>query len=313
MQTRVAQKKRYWQAIFRLLLCIGWLCGCENAVHSEFNPFPVTPTQKVEKQTSNSDTSYRIPANKQAITICSWNLKDFGRSKSDEEIAFMANTIANADVLAIQEVVTAPGGAQAVARLAEELNRKGTKWQYVISDPTTGTPSSHERYAFLWKPSSLTLKGKPELANRFAEEIDREPYMATFSFNTQSFTLVSFHAVPKSKNPETEIKLLQQFITEYPDRQLLFTGDFNCPQSNSVFNSLKNVGYVPIFTQQKTSLRHKCINEDCLASEFDNLFYPPNQLQLLKSGVVHFYKQFDDVKAASYISDHLPIYVQFKK
>lgn len=306
-------KKWFFQPMIRLFVCIGLLCGCESTVRSEFNPFAPNQLTIAGINRTTADTSYCVPANKQAITICSWNLKDFGKSKSDEEIDFMATTIANTDVIAIQEVVTAQGGAQAVARLADVLNRKGTKWEYAISDPTTGTPSSHERYAFLWKPSKLTLKGKPELANTVADDIDREPFMATFSTKTSSFTLVSFHAVPKSKQPETEIKWLQQLIVAYPDKQLIFTGDFNCPQSHSVFNSLKNVGYTPILTQQKTSLRHRCINDDCLASEFDNLFYQPQHLQLVQSGVVHFYKKFADVKAASYISDHLPIYAQFTK
>jgi len=60
-------------------------------------------------------------------TLISWNLKDFGKSKSDVEINFIANTLKNYDVIAIQEVVAGEGGSQAVARLADALNRKGAK------------------------------------------------------------------------------------------------------------------------------------------------------------------------------------------
>ncbi len=49
------------------------------------------------------------------------------------------------------------GGAQAVARLADELNRKGTKWDYVISDPTSSSAYKTERYAFIWKTSKVTI------------------------------------------------------------------------------------------------------------------------------------------------------------
>jgi len=45
--------------------------------------------------------------------------------KSDIEIDFMASTIQDYDVIAIQEVVTNNSGAQAVARLVDQLNRKG--------------------------------------------------------------------------------------------------------------------------------------------------------------------------------------------
>jgi hypothetical protein len=49
----------------------------------------------------------------------------------------LATTIQDFDLIAIQEVVAGYGGAQAVTRLAGELNRKGTSWDYVISDPTS--------------------------------------------------------------------------------------------------------------------------------------------------------------------------------
>jgi endonuclease/exonuclease/phosphatase family metal-dependent hydrolase len=67
----------------------------------------------------------------------SWNIENLGKSKSDQQIAFIATTIQDFDLIAIQEVVAGYGGAQAVTRLAGELNRKGTSWDYVISDPTS--------------------------------------------------------------------------------------------------------------------------------------------------------------------------------
>ena len=39
----------------------------------------------------------------------------------------MAKTLQDFDVVAIQEVVAGPGGAQAVANLADALNRSGAK------------------------------------------------------------------------------------------------------------------------------------------------------------------------------------------
>jgi hypothetical protein len=47
--------------------------------------------------------------------LLSWNLENFGKSKSDQEITFIANTVKNYDIIAIQEVVAGYGGAQAVA------------------------------------------------------------------------------------------------------------------------------------------------------------------------------------------------------
>src|SRR5688572_27241993 len=96
----------------------------------------------------------------QTVTVCSWNLMDFGKSKSDREIVFIANTIKNYDIVLIQEVVAKdPGGAHAVARLSDALNRKGSKWDYRVSDPTSGESSyKRERYAYLWNTSKVSLK-----------------------------------------------------------------------------------------------------------------------------------------------------------
>ena len=112
--------------------------------------------------------------------LLSWNLQNFGKSKSNQEIEFIANTIKNYDIIAIQEVVAGNGGAQAVARLAEALNQKGEKWDYRISNPTSSITHGTERYAFVWKTSKLKLKGKPWLERNYHLEIEREPYFATF-------------------------------------------------------------------------------------------------------------------------------------
>jgi hypothetical protein len=106
------------------------------------------------------------------ITVCSWNLENFGKSKSNSTIIFIANAIKDFDVVAIQEVVAGDGGAQAVARLNDELNRKGFKWNYVISDPTkSSSHAASERYAFLWKTSRVSLTGKAWLEKKYEPEI----------------------------------------------------------------------------------------------------------------------------------------------
>lgn len=246
------------------------------------------------------------------VKLLSWNIENLGKSKSDAEITYIAETIRNYDVVAIQEVVAGYGGAQAVARLAAALNRKGTQWQYDISAPTVSSAYKTERYAFLWKPSAVKKIGKSWLEIKYQNQIDREPYFATFSYQGKQFTVVNFHAITKSKQPETEIKYFKFLPQEYPTLNLLFVGDFNCPQSHSVFNPLKKMNYKPIFTNQKTSLKHRCINKDCLASEFDNIFYNYNRVQQIQAGVLPFYTDFNSLQLARQISDHTPIWLSFK-
>lgn len=243
--------------------------------------------------------------------LLSWNIENFGKSKSNQEIAFIAEATKDFDIIAIQEVVAGYGGAQAVAKLADELNRKGNQWDYSISEPTSSSAYKTERYAFLWKTAKIKKIGKAWLEKKYHLEIDREPYFCTFEQNGKQFTIANFHAITKSKQPETEIKYFKFLPTEYPNLNLIFAGDFNCPQSHTVFFPLKKMGYHSAFVNQKTSLKQKESNGNYLASEFDNIFYPSTKVKQLHSGVIHFYKKIDTFEQAKSLSDHIPIWIEF--
>jgi endonuclease/exonuclease/phosphatase family metal-dependent hydrolase len=248
----------------------------------------------------------------QSISICSWNLKDFGKSKSDSEVYFIANIVKRFDIIAVQEVVSGPAGSKAVARLADQLNRMGSKWDYVISQPTSGSSMSAERYAFLWQTSKVKKRGDPWLSTDYALEIDREPFFCRFSARDKLFTIVNYHSISKSKHPETEVKYFKFFPGLYPKDNLIFCGDFNLPQSHSVFNPLRKLGYRPILVGRKTTLRQKCIQQDCLASEFDNIFCHADRVKILKKGFIEFFHAFDNIKSARLISDHIPIFAEIE-
>ena len=96
------------------------------------------------------NTSAQQKTNLQEVSIISWNIRDFGKTKSDSIINAIANIVQNYDIVAIQEVVSGFGGSQAVAKLADVLNRKGNKWDYTISLPTKSPPYITEKYAYLW-------------------------------------------------------------------------------------------------------------------------------------------------------------------
>ena len=245
------------------------------------------------------------------VKICSWNLQNLGKSKSDSEIKFMAQTLKDFDIVALQEIVSGHGGPQAVARLAGELNRTGAKWDYEISEPTNSTPYATERYAYLWKPNKVKKIQKAFLEQIFVHQIDREPFLADFEYREEQFTVVNFHAIPKKKQPETEIKYFKHFPQTYSERNLIFLGDFNVPQTHTVFNPLKKMNYKPVFVGQKTTMKMKCVGEECLASEYDNIFYDFGKVTVLESGVVLIYKSFSNMTAVRRISDHIPIWVEF--
>ena len=244
------------------------------------------------------------------VKLLSWNVENLGSSKSESEITFIAKTIKDYDIVALQEVVAGSGGSQEVAKLAEALNRMGFKWDYVVSNPTSSSAYKTERYAFLWKTSKVKKIGEAWLEKKYHLEIDREPYYCTFDYKGKQFTIANFHAITKSKQPETEIKYFKFLPTQYPTLNLIFVGDFNCPQSHTVFNPIRKMGYLPILTNQKTSLKKECKLDECLASEFDNIWYNSSKIKTLNAGIIHFYKDFESLLAARKISDHVPVTVE---
>lgn len=243
------------------------------------------------------------------LKMVSWNVENLGKSKSDSTLLYIADTLKDFDIVALQEVVAGYGGAQAVAQLTDELNRKGSKWDYSISDPTSSSAYKTERYAFLWKTNVVKKIGEAWLEKTYNQEIDREPYYATFSYNEKTVTLVNFHAITKSKQPETEIKYFKFLPAQYPLLNLVFLGDFNCPQSHTVFNPLKKMGYQSVFVNQKTTLKKECVKNKCLASEFDNIWFNTSKIKILEANVILFYNDFNSLNLARKISDHIPIWV----
>jgi endonuclease/exonuclease/phosphatase family metal-dependent hydrolase len=209
-------------------------------------------------------------------------------------------------------VVALNGGVESIERLQRELARSGESWEYAISEPTSSSAYKVERYAFLWKSRKVEKKGEAWLEKKYNLEIDREPYFITFKVKGKEFTLANFHAITKSRQPETEIKYFKFFPGEYPDHRLIFCGDFNLPQTHSVFNPLKEKGFIPALSGQKTSLRDRCLDDGCLANEYDNFFLQPEKFELVEKGVIHFYRDFTDFEDARKISDHIPVYIEIK-
>ncbi|WP_338811986.1 endonuclease/exonuclease/phosphatase family protein [Bernardetia sp. Wsw4-3y2] len=252
----------------------------------------------------------------ETIKILSWNLYNFGKSKDNEEIAYIAKKLKDYDIVAIQEVSTSLYGIRAVGKLADELNRTGSKWEYKISEPTSG--DGKERYAYVWKTSTKNAKislKKDWLEESIEAKVDREPYMARFEIVSKSKTtntvlIGSFHAVPTSKDPEKEVVFLEEIPNRYKTDNILILGDFNLDGKHEAFDGLRNRSFVAAFKGQKTSLRMKEKDGNPLNEEYDNIFVETRAFNIKKAEVIHFYKDYSSLKDARYISDHIPIWVE---
>lgn len=242
------------------------------------------------------------------LNIVSWNIQNFGRSKSDVEIKYISEKVKGCDIVAIQEVSTSEFGAQAVAKLDSCLDKTGSDWDYVISDPTSGSGS--ERYAYLFKKHRVKLKDKPSLEKSLSDSLNREPFRATFIFKKKEYYLFNVHLVPEGKNPEREANLLSGIAKLYVNKNVVIMGDFNLSSSSTGFDSLKKEGYKSLLIGQKTSLKAK-ESDDPLNKEYDN-FFVSKSIKSNKSGIIPFYKDFKTLKETRSISDHCPIWCQIK-
>ena len=164
-------------------------------------------------------------------------------------------------------------------------------------------------YFHLWN-MPLQPFSEPQQCLKYHLQIDREPFYCTFQYQNESFTIANFHAITQSKQPETEIKYYKFLPAQYPNLNLIFVGDFNCPQSHTVFIPLQKMGYKSAFQNQKTSLKKECVNNNCLASEFDNIWYNSNSIAVNNTKALLFYQSFSTLQEARQISDHIPIAVQ---
>lgn len=250
---------------------------------------------------------------KVSFSLCSWNIQDFGKTKDDEEIKFMAKLVKDYDIVAIQEVVAGYGGSQAVARLADQLNRMGSKWDYRVSDPTKSPPHKTERYAFLWKPSKVKLIGKPWLENSLIGKVNRPPYLARFKIGEHETIILNFHSRRFDEKPEEEIAHLSEIVKNYSPTSLIIAGDFNMPENNTAFDELKKQGYVPVLQNQPTTLKRSCPTNggSYLNNAIDNIFYPKDRCELMGSGLVDFVKDCEQLEAMRSISDHLGVWGKF--
>ena len=251
----------------------------------------------------------------QSFSLLTWNIRDLGQTKNDWELFEMASIMKSHDVIAIQEVVAKhPGGAKAVAKLAELLNRMGNRWDFRISDPTQ-SPNSYlsERYAFIWKTSSIRLMGRPHLDKALAHLCHREPYIGQFQEKRsgQVFFLVNFHSRRFDQGPEKEIRHFSQYPAQFAEAPVIIAGDFNLDEQHPVWSKLYDQSYTSAISRSPTTLKRKCnLYGRYLNHSIDNIYYPTAHFRILRAGKIDFVKECEALTHARGISDHLPVFLR---
>jgi len=222
-------------------------------------------------------------------TIMSWNIQNLGETKykKDSVIHKITNVIksSNADVVAIQELVTSNWGDSCIVKICKILN-----FNYVISKKTTGDGS--ERYAFIWKKNVKLIKSY--LESSLQDSIDREPFTGVFDFGGKNITIRQVHLVPANKNPQFEVSKLYCFNNSSD----IICGDFNLTSKHVIFVPILVKKNSPLSGQKTTLKRDGKVSEN----NFDHFLV--SKIFTIKSSMVYFYP-FNGNR--NLLSDHLPI------
>lgn len=251
----------------------------------------------------------------ETITLASWNIQHLGRSKTPENIYQIATILRDFDIVAIQEVVAKdPAGAQAVAKIADELNRMGAKWDYQISDPTK-SPSVNmsERYAFLWKTSKVSMVHRAYLDTELEDLCYREPFIAAFKTKgvAEPFYVVNYHSRKHNDRPEEEIVHLFNYSERLDSNKILIAGDFNLNEEHEVWKPFYHKGFKSALQNEGTTLKRNCKNGTYRNHPIDNVYFASG-IKIIQAGSVDFVETCENLQRAREISDHLPVYMEFK-
>ena len=250
------------------------------------------------------------------LKVLTWNIQDLGKSKSNEEIYTIAKIINDFDIVAIQEVVAKdPGGAKAVAKIADELNRMGNKWNYQISPPTK-SPSNYirERYAYLWKTSKLKIIKKATLDTSLENVIEREPFLGEFEIakNKEKLHFINIHARVYNRNPEMEIAYFKYYFKKLGTANFIILGDFNLNENHTVWNPLYKLGFTAAIKKTPTSLKRKCKYGIYTNYPIDNIYFNTKFLKKVNANAIDFVGDCSNLLNSRKISDHLPVFLEFE-
>lgn len=305
-------------AIFVLLVLAGFL-SCNSNLNA---PNEIGVSGVLSREASSLDkvdntflSGTLKPSKSNNLTLASWNIQHLGRTKTSEDIYEIANILRDFDIVVIQEVVAKdPAGAQAVAQIADELNRMGAKWDYQISDPTK-SPSVYfsERYAFLWKTSKVRMLHRANLDTELEDLCYREPFVGAFKKKGKihPFYVVNYHSRKYNDRPEEEIIHFLDYRERLDSNRILIAGDFNLDEKHPVWEHFYRRGFKSALKNQRTTLKMKCKNGDYLSHPIDNVYFLSG-IKMVQSGSVDIAGDCDNLKRAREISDHLPVYMEFK-
>lgn len=272
--------------------------------------FPVFDDDLVDKVKDRTLYTTSIPSHEGVITIASFNIQTFGRSKRDKAdvMEVLVNITCEFDVMAIQEL---RDNTETTMDVFSNLTNEECEREYVMS-PRLGRSNSKENYAFIYNPNTVAFVEGYVLEEE-SDEFEREPYAAKFKAGSFEFVLVNIHIKPD--NAEQEIEDLSESTSKienyFDEDNVIFLGDMNadCAYFDEEDKRLYFKGYdwvIPNFADT-TTRSTDCSYDRIIASHEAIGWYHGEK------GVYNFDKVFNLKEELTFqVSDHYPVWANFK-
>jgi endonuclease/exonuclease/phosphatase family metal-dependent hydrolase len=238
------------------------------------------------------------------ITIASFNIRKFSdNSRSDEELAQIAEVLSNYDLIAVQEVLGDPVILNRTMELLPGYN-------FIVSEEVGNVQK--ERYAFIFNEKiKVTSEGKTYYDKY--DKFIREPYYASFKAGEFDFTIMTVHILyGKSASDRTgEMKQIASVYEYYQEKDsendLILTGDFNTQPTQDNFDFIWAIPDVRVAIQEGKSTLGKTGNL------YDNIIFMNSHTDeyTRSSGIHYFDAGMDMDEAKEAISDHRPVWAVF--
>lgn len=300
----------------------------------------------------NIDLDKSIPKKtSKNLLIATWNIREFGDLTEEwsaknnavpkrdlESLLCIIEIIKRFDIIAIQEV------QDNIKCLRDTMNTLGDNWSFLMTDVTKGDKGGGERLAFIFNNKKVKLSGlaceivipeeqlKKEISpDALDTQFARTPYAVSFKVKDKTFVLLTLHVIygEDAKDRIPELKAISKWIYEWAKdlkkwgHSLMALGDFNIDRKDDLAYKA--------FVGDKLFIPDDLNLEDIKRTIFDKVsFY--DQIAWFKNTSSEFQINLDYKKGGTYnfkgkvltdrnytdsqlsfrISDHLPLWAEFK-
>lgn len=288
------------------VVCVNGVTRCEDGS---------ALTQTCLKKNCNvcPETGFTQQEDENTITIASFNIQVFGRSKAKkiEVMEILAETIARYDIVAIQEIRDKTGTA--IEKLEDAVDDLGIDYTFIIG-PRLGRTSSKEQYAFFYKPDVVEVLGTHTFID-IDDKFHREPFIVHFKVVDQKFdfAVINIHTDPDEA--KDEINDLPGVISHsrdhFQEQDIILLGDLNADgkyyKEDDGSLPMRDSNFIWLIKNEADTAIAKSDNT------YDRIIITPasNEDHTNNAGVFRFDLEFELDCEPKEVSDHYPVFAEF--